>query len=568
MPMARGMSQMLSSRIVGQSASLDKAEEDLDMSLDNLNQMILELDPTFEPLPVRSHTTNKSLNKDDSPEEKTVTGCILLSRGCSSGEKQVESTPFCNVASLTLHSVPRRRGSYSPQGSVVFSSSPSSSRPVPCDSFRRQQRLPSHQSEVAGSPVTLPMLCGTHHGSATSLLSTSPVSDTSYIMGSCQSLLSDDNDSCLDSNLFSPHDPLTDDSHTNRTFTPMQNQGVSLLHPNTCPPLMGVSLTDIPVVLVNGTPVPSLSPVVNVNQNFHTRSGSRSPSPQDKTFCLNSRQFLGSKSNMKFVMDTSQYWFRPQITREEADALLRDQEPGSFVVRDSTSYKGSFDLAMKVPTNPTSLCKAENSSEHIKHFLIESSVKGVRVKGSSQEQYFGSLSALIYQHTISAYALPSKLVICSQDLKKGEQGGQDTDKEVAKAASNFLFLSAVPVEMLTGSCAVQRAVSIIFKSQADQITPTIVNLMVSPKGMTLTDIQRKLFFRRHYPIHLLSYGGEDPEDRRWQKDCKSARLFGIITKGTEPGAENVCHVFAEYNPSQLCSSILHLIQRITAKSQI
>uniref|UniRef100_A0AAY4DE48 SH2 domain-containing protein n=1 Tax=Denticeps clupeoides TaxID=299321 RepID=A0AAY4DE48_9TELE len=458
MPMARGMSQMLSSRIVGQSASLDKAEEDLDMSLDNLNQMILELDPTFEPLPVRSHTTNKSLNKGN----------------CDNHFYDIIYD--LKIFFLTL-----------------------------CVSVTYENCFSSH------------------------------------FFLSCQSLLSDDNDSCLDSNLFSPHDPLTDDSHTNRTFTPMQNQGVSLLHPNTCPPLMGVSLTDIPVVLVNGTPVPSLSPVVNVNQNFHTRSGSRSPSPQDKTFCLNSRQkcdlfllgFVGSKSNMKFVMDTSQYWFRPQITREEADALLRDQEPGSFVVRDSTSYKGSFDLAMKVPTNPTSLCKAgsewpENSSEHIKHFLIESSVKGVRVKGSSQEQYFGSLSALIYQHTISAYALPSKLVICSQ----GSMGLIHS----RKISSNFLFLSAVPVEMLTGSCAVQRAVSIIFKSQADQITPTIVNLMVSPKGMTLTDIQRK--------------------------------LFGIITKGTEPGAENVCHVFAEYNPSQLCSSILHLIQRITAKSQI
>lgn len=28
-------------------------------------------------------------------------------------------------------------------------------------------------------------------------------------------------------------------------------------------------------------------------------------------------------------------------------------------------------------------------SEHVRHFLIESSAKGVRVKGSSQEPYFG-----------------------------------------------------------------------------------------------------------------------------------------------------------------------------------
>lgn len=31
-----------------------------------------------------------------------------------------------------------------------------------------------------------------------------------------------------------------------------------------------------------------------------------------------------------------------------AEALVKDKEAGTFVVRDSTSYKGSFGLAMKV----------------------------------------------------------------------------------------------------------------------------------------------------------------------------------------------------------------------------
>ncbi|MEQ2219799.1 hypothetical protein XENOCAPTIV_024300, partial [Xenoophorus captivus] len=57
------------------------------------------------------------------------------------------------------------------------------------------------------------------------------------------------------------------------------------------------------------------------------------------------------------------------------------------------------------------LYTGESSSDLIRHFLIESSAKGVRIRGSSQEPYFGSLSALVYQHTISAYALPCRLLL-------------------------------------------------------------------------------------------------------------------------------------------------------------
>lgn len=70
MPTAKGMSHMIPNHVlrVGQTIRLDSAQAnqqpsltdpssnhgdpDLDISLDNLNQLILELDPTFEPIPV------------------------------------------------------------------------------------------------------------------------------------------------------------------------------------------------------------------------------------------------------------------------------------------------------------------------------------------------------------------------------------------------------------------------------------------------------------------------------------------------------------------------------------
>ncbi|XP_041958596.1 tensin-4-like [Alosa sapidissima] len=600
MPMATDMSQFLPNHTLKatQSLSLDQAEEDLDISLDNLNQMILELDPTFEPLPISRHSPGRNKHTvsspEDSPEEEDMGPCMLVSRGCSSTvevdyatstssrARVSPCTPTVSVGATRIVAIPQLAGSVSPHGSVVFSDSPSSSSsrpPLPCGIMgggmmggvqRRRPQPPSQQTEVAGSPGNLSLFRNSLRGSANSLLSTSPGSDTSYIMGSCQSLLSDDTDSSPEGLTPSLSGSLGDVSRAHRPYGCRQLHGVPLSpYLNSSP---SGSLTDIPVVLINGAPQ-SGTPEGHIRDHHHglsVRSTSRSPSPQETPTSMDRRPFQGSQPNMKFVMDTSQYWFRPQITREEADAILRVQDPGSFVVRDSTSYRGCFDLAMKIhpaATDPVSLCKPDDSTDQIKHFLIESSAKGVRVRGSSHEPYFGSLSALVYQHTISPYALPCRLVIHSQGVKRDEEGSPTTSpsEEPSKTACNFLYLCAVPTETLTGPCAVQKAVSMVFKKEA-AATPTVVNLKVSPKGVTLTDIQRKLFFRRHFPVHLLSYGGEDPEERRWQKSCKSVRMFGIVAKGVEAGAENMCHVFAEYDPLQPCGLSLQLIHNMITSS--
>lgn len=38
-----------------------------------------------------------------------------------------------------------------------------------------------------------------------------------------------------------------------------------------------------------------------------------------------------------------------------AIAVLKDKEPGSFIVRDSHSFRGAYGLAMKVATPPPSV---------------------------------------------------------------------------------------------------------------------------------------------------------------------------------------------------------------------
>jgi tensin len=56
-----------------------------------------------------------------------------------------------------------------------------------------------------------------------------------------------------------------------------------------------------------------------------------------------------------------------------------------------------------------------DGTELVRHFLIEPSAKGVKLKGCTNEPVFGTLAALIYQHSITPLALPAKLILPDYD---------------------------------------------------------------------------------------------------------------------------------------------------------
>lgn len=144
----------------------------------------------------------------------------------------------------------------------------------------------------------------------------------------------------------------------------------------------------------------------------HSRRGSIASSANDQS------PHEVSAAHVKIVRDTSKFWYKPSISREEAITMLRDQPPGTFVVRDSNSFPGAFGLALRVATVPSNLHnKFSGSDELIRHFLIEPTSKGVRLKGCPNEPVFSSLSALIYQHSITQIALPCRLILPEGDLR-------------------------------------------------------------------------------------------------------------------------------------------------------
>uniref|UniRef100_A0A8D0CV65 Tensin 1 n=1 Tax=Sander lucioperca TaxID=283035 RepID=A0A8D0CV65_SANLU len=267
------------------------------------------------------------------------------------------------------------------------------------------------------------------------------------------------------------------------------------------------------------------------------------------------------KMNVKFVQDTSKYWYKPDITREQAINVLKDREPGAFVIRDSHSFRGAYGLAMKVACPPPTIQQnkkvGDMTNELVRHFLIETSPKGVRLKGCPNEPYFGCLSALVYQHSMTPLALPCKLMIPAKDPnEEALELATPTDPvvELLKqgAACNVLYINSVDMESLTGPQAIAKAIG---QTLAANPLPaaTTVHFKVSTQGITLTDSQRKLFFRRHYPINTVTYCDIDPQDRK---------LFGFVARKQGSTTDNVSHLFAELDPDQPASAIVSFASKM------
>ncbi|XP_048050540.1 tensin-1 isoform X2 [Megalobrama amblycephala] len=292
-----------------------------------------------------------------------------------------------------------------------------------------------------------------------------------------------------------------------------------------------------------------------------------------------------TRLNVKFVQDTSKFWYKPDISRDQAINMLKDQEPGAFVIRDSHSFRGAYGLAMKVASPPPTVQPTKKAgdvtNELVRHFLIETSPKGVRLKGCPNEPYFGCLSALVYQHSITPLALPCKLVIPTRDpleespetatptnpatemLKQGAGQKSSADSH----ACNVLYINSVDMESLTGPQAIAKAISETMTASAAP-SATIVHFKVSAQGITLTDNQRKLFFRRHYPISTVTFCDIDPQERKWSKpEGGTAKFFGFVARKQGSTTDNVSHLFAEMDPDQPATAIVNFVSKVMINSQ-
>ncbi|XP_055913644.1 tensin-1 isoform X9 [Eupeodes corollae] len=277
---------------------------------------------------------------------------------------------------------------------------------------------------------------------------------------------------------------------------------------------------------------------------------------------------------VKFVRDSSKFWYKPNLSREEAIDLLRNATPGTFIVRDSTTFKNAYGLVVRVAQPPPGVTASPGSDELVRHFLVEPTTRGVRLKGCANEPVFSSLSALVYQHSITNLALPCRLIIPESDIQPVDTHTPAQKQLLTQgAACNVLYLYSCGTESLTGEEAVRRAVAQLF-STVPLPKPTEVHFKVAQQGITLTDNTRQKFFRKHYTAHNISFCGTDPEHRQWSVrtddgaiPVSKKTIFAFVARRSPSSKDNQCHVFCDLAISQPATAIVSFANKVLPTEQ-
>ncbi|XP_073835719.1 focal adhesion protein tensin [Musca autumnalis] len=276
---------------------------------------------------------------------------------------------------------------------------------------------------------------------------------------------------------------------------------------------------------------------------------------------------------VKFAKDSSKFWYKPNLSREEAISLLINAAPGTFVVRDSTTYKNAYGLVLRVAQPPPGTTSTGKPDELVRHFLIEPTTRGVRLKGCANEPVFTSLSALVYEHSINQLALPCLLQIPERDIVQPliEPSPAQTQLLTQGAACNVLWLFSCDTESLTGEEAIRKAIRQM-NAPGNQVTPTEVHFKVSHQGITLTDNTRKKFFRKHYTADIISYCAIDPDHRLWTMQehgsdnttvvgALKKTIFAFVARRSASSKDNQCHVFCDLAINQPASAIVSFVNK-------
>ncbi|CAH8632608.1 unnamed protein product [Heterobilharzia americana] len=305
----------------------------------------------------------------------------------------------------------------------------------------------------------------------------------------------------------------------------------------------------------------------------------------------------GDVSGMRQVVETSKYWYLPGISRPDVIALLRDKEPGSFVIRNSNTYADSFGLALKIPpSSPRGvLNKDDPQSEWVRHFLIgtvpmhDGRGNGVHLRGFSSDPTFPSLAAFVQYHINRQGALPCTLrlptvtnhmLFNQQRTIVNDQTAYNTETPLPTVVPSstmtvdMLYLGSVEVDRLENMNAASRGIGKIIslaESYANGLPKQCeVQIRVVPhEGFIFMEKSRRSVWKKVIKPSNLLWCGIDPENREFNdvelrsKGMYGSKIFAVVARKQRFWLhENVVYVFCEINHSYSANNLVRYVNSV------
>lgn len=285
---------------------------------------------------------------------------------------------------------------------------------------------------------------------------------------------------------------------------------------------------------------------------------------------------------MARVKATYLEWYLPHKSREAVESVLREMEPGSFIIRNSVSRAGSFALAIRAPDD-ISRTSGYSKSGPVKHFFITTVTSsdgrndGVQLFGFENQAIFPNLVSFVFHHCIHPCAFPCTLRLPANQSLLRAYGSLDRYRSQMSNSgdggirADMVYLGNHYVDRLEGEAAIRQAVSHVLRKVKDnqQGLPdrSDVTVDVRPQtGIQIAGRSRQGIVDIRIQPHKILYSAIDPENRIYadeglrNRQMYHAKLFGIVvrSKNLLMHGKKV-HVFAEFDPNQSAHILIQYI---------
>ncbi|CAH8657132.1 unnamed protein product [Dicrocoelium dendriticum] len=285
---------------------------------------------------------------------------------------------------------------------------------------------------------------------------------------------------------------------------------------------------------------------------------------------------------LKQVKNTFREWYMPEKSREDVENLLRDREPGSFIVRNRLSHENSFSLGLKAPGLPDPYRHGS-----IKHYIINSVPMhdgrgtGLQLSGFSDQPVFPDFVSFVHHHCMHAGPFPCALRLpisfASSQPPSNAYGSINKVKMPAGGGGvvvDMLYLGSVQVDKLETLSAVRKAVTKILGQASTNgkglSKRSVVTVSAKPnEGVRFSGSTKRGKMDESIKPSDISFCGLDPEGRTFSgeelraRGLTQARMFGIVARSKPIWMHgNLVFVFSELDPNQSALSLISYINQV------